>query len=272
MNFEKEYYEYDGFWSDHDTLYKNNIEKINISFEFIRDDVKTMLDAACGSGIFTNMLVEKYPEIKVTAFDRSEAALKYVKATKLVADINQIPFADKQFDCVVAHDVIEHLPVGIYEQALAELARVAKKYIIIGVPNDEKVQEHFSECPSCKSRFNYDLHMRSFSKDKMKSLFSSHGFACREIRTCDKNTFYAGQQWYSRNFASEFKYKFRSPICPVCGYSEINAEDYKNSIPQKEDIVRADKSMTGLIKNVIKSIWPKYSHDYEMVALFEKTN
>ncbi|MBS1946955.1 MAG: class I SAM-dependent methyltransferase [Bacteroidetes bacterium] len=270
MNYEKQYYEYDGFWSDYETSYKNNIEKINISFEFIQPDVKTILDAACGNGIFTNMLIEKYPDLKVVAFDRSEAALKYVKAEKFIAEINQMPFKDAQFDCVVAHDVIEHLPVGVYEQALKEIARVAKKYIIIGVPNDEKVLDRSTQCPSCKAIFNYDLHMRSFSKEKMNDLFSAYGFKCKQIRTCDKNTFFIGHKWYVNIFYSEQKKEFKAPICPICGYSEVAPERFSNV---GHRAIVNNKTATGLfakLKQIPKAIWPKRSFDYEMVALFEK--
>lgn len=265
MNYEKEYYEYEGFWNNYDSLYRNNIDKINITFNFLRPDVKSVLDAACGNGIFTNMLIEKFPKLKVTAFDRSEAALKHVKAEKYLAEIDNIPFADSSFDCVVAHDVIEHLPVGIYEKALSEIARVAKKYIIIGVPNNEDVMQRSTQCPSCKAIFNYDLHMRSFSKEKMKELFKEFSFHNVSIETCDKNVKYYGQDMYSRIFYAEISKRFKSPICPICGF--------KNKQDQNEPSLVArpkSRSIGSLIKAIPKLVWPTQTFDYEMVALFEK--
>src|ERR1700730_14165601 len=121
MNYEKQYYEYEGFWNDYKTSYINNIEKIEISFSFIKEDVSNILDVGCGNGIFTNMLAEKFPHLKVVALDRSETALSFVKTEKYLGEIDKIPFGDRQFDCVVAHDIIEHLQIGIYEKALSEL-------------------------------------------------------------------------------------------------------------------------------------------------------
>lgn len=270
MSYEKAYYEYDGFWSDFESSYRNNIDKIKITFRYLSQVLPAeVLDAACGNGVFTNMLLETFPGVKVVAFDRSEAALRYVKSEKYVADINKMPFSDQSFDCVIAHDVIEHLPVGIYEQALKELARVAKRHIIIAVPHDEKVLERSTQCPQCKATFNYDLHMRSFSKETMRSLFKNEGFVCRQIDTCDTITQYYGQKLYGRLFYPEINKRFASPICPVCGYEPEQRQHHGES-KRHQPLVQASGGLLGVLKRIPKKIWPKYSFDYEMVALFEK--
>jgi ubiquinone/menaquinone biosynthesis C-methylase UbiE len=269
MNYEKEYYEYDGFWNNREASIKFNHEKIQITFEFLQPDVKSVLDAACGNGVFTNLLAEKFPNLNIVAFDRSEAALKYVKTKKRIAEIDNIPFNNGEFDCVIAHDVIEHLPVSIYKKALCELARVAKKYIIIAVPFNEDVLVRSTQCPSCKAIFNYDLHMRSFTKEKMTKLFSDSGFVCKDIRTCDKNTFYFAQEWYGRLMYPKINKRFKSPICPICGYTELISNMSQDPRTPKS-VVPIDKGFVKLIKDIPKLFWPKYSFDYEMVALFEK--
>jgi SAM-dependent methyltransferase len=269
MSYEKLYYEYEGFWNDYQTSYINNIEKIEITFSYIKDDVKSALDAACGNGIFTNMLVEKFPQLKVAAFDRSETALSFVKAEKFLAEIDQIPLGDKQFDLVIAHDVIEHLPQGTYEKALCELVRVARKYLIISVPHNEKLLERSTQCPSCNAIFNYDLHMRSFSQEKLSNLLLDKHFLCKNIKTCDKNTFYWGQKLYGRMFYPEINKRFKSPICPICGYTEVMSE---GKLKDSRYVIKPENSIKKLLKKIPKVLWPKYSFDYEMVALFERNN
>ncbi|MDP4247671.1 MAG: class I SAM-dependent methyltransferase [Bacteroidota bacterium] len=287
MDFEKEYYEFDRFWNNYAYSYEINIEKIDITFDFIgQRPIANLLDAACGNGIFTNMVAEKFREIKVVGFDRSEMALKYVNTEKMLAEIDAIPFGDASFDCVVAHDVIEHLPVGVYQKALNEIARVSRKYIVIAVPYRENLRHNVSECPSCLSHFNNDFHFRSFDEEKMKGLFGGTGFECKDIRTCNTNRFYVGQKTYGRLFYPKWQKKLRSPICPVCGY--LNPEDsgHESSNPvlpagNETDApgtahatapapASAATSLLGMIKKIPKAIWPKYSKDYEMVAFFEK--
>lgn len=270
MSFEKEYYEFERFWNNYDYSYKINIEKIKITFDYLKKDISNILDAACGNGIFTNMAMEKFPEKKIIAFDRSETALKYVKAEKFIGNIDNIPFPDSSFDCVVAHDVIEHLPINVYQKAIHEISRVAKKYIVIAVPYDENLEDNISQCPSCKSIFNNDLHFRNFDKTKMKNLFVEAGFICTDIKTCEKNTFYVGQKTYGDLFYAKWKKHFRSPICPLCGYKNPDDQDPSFTVGGNEQV--ANKSFLSYIKNIPKLVWPKYSKDYEMVALFKRAS
>lgn len=269
MSFEKQYYDFERFWNNPEYSYKINIAKIQITFDYIRSkEMNSLLDAACGNGIFTNMALQEFPEKNIVAFDRSETALKYVKAKKFVGEINCIPFPDRSFDCVVAHDVIEHLPVTVFQQAINEIARVAGKFIVIAVPFEEDLEDNVSECPSCKTIFNNDLHFRSFDKKTINQLFSSAGFENVDIKTCEKNTFYVGQKTYGNLFYPKWKRHFRSPICPLCGYE--NPEDQK---PQYTVGAREDKtggSLLSLVKKIPKAFWPTYSRDYEMVALFQR--
>lgn len=269
MENEQKYYEFERFWNNQEYSYEINIEKIRITFEFLSPDVTSLLDAACGNGIFTNMAVEQLKNVKIMAFDRSETALKYVKAEKQVANIDKIPFGDQSFDCVVAHDVIEHLPIGVYEKALSEIVRVARKYIIIAVPFEENRKHNVSECPICLSEFNNDLHFRSFDKAKMNDLFKGTGFECTKIRTCETNRFYYGQKLYGRLFFPKWQKKFRSPICPVCGYLNPEDDNPEFKLETKAEEYRPTGLMASL-KRIPKLLWPKYSKDYEMVALFEK--
>ena len=265
MSFEKEYYEFERFWKDHESIYRINIEKINITFSFIGNDVNSILDAGCGNGIFTNMALERFPDKKIVGFDRSDTALKYVRAEKFHGSIDEIPFSDDSFDCVVAHDIIEHLPVNVYVKAIGELARVAGKYIIVAVPNEENLEENVSKCPCCKTIFNNNLHFRSFTKEKLSGVFREAGFTCVDVKTCDRNAFYVGQRLYGNLFYPEWQTRFRSPICPLCGYK--NPDDVEGA-KAVEDV--PGRSLLSRIKRIPKMFWPKYSKDYEMVALFAK--
>lgn len=268
MSFEKEYYDFERFWNNHDYSYKINIEKITITFDFISSDITSLLDAACGNGIFTNMALERFPDMEIMAFDRSETALKYVKGRKIIAGIDEIPFPDSSFDAVVAHDVIEHLPVNVYSKAIQELSRVAKKYIIIAVPYMENLQDNISECPSCKTIFNNDLHLRPFNKSSLTDLFLEYGFLCTDIKTCEKNTFWVGKKMYGNLFYPKWKKHFRSPICPLCGYTNPLDQDPLFKIGQ--DKQKPQQSLLTDIKRIPKLFWPKYSKDYEVVALFKR--
>lgn len=55
----------------------------------------------------------------------------------VVADATQLPFADRSFDAVVSLDVLEHIPAELRGRAVAEMARVADRMVVIGCPPNE---------------------------------------------------------------------------------------------------------------------------------------
>src|SRR5215218_9147810 len=99
----------------------------------------TFLDAGCGEGFVSNLLVERLPGLEVSAFDfnPSSVALAQHRNPSVdcrVASIYEVPWEDNSFDAVGCFEVMEHL----YEptQALNELARVSRQYLVLSVPHE----------------------------------------------------------------------------------------------------------------------------------------
>jgi len=86
-----------------------------------------ILDAGCGSGIFTQPIAEKGAQI--TGIDISQPMLDHAQKRLpnyefLAADICDLPFADEMFEKTVSITALEFIENG--EQAIAELFRVTK--------------------------------------------------------------------------------------------------------------------------------------------------
>lgn len=250
-DFEKKYYESEKFWTGDVLQDDMNRNRISFTAELIPAGTRSLLDVGCGNGIFINYLKDHSGLERIVGTDRSETALKMVNAEKKLSDITALPFADNEFDCSTCLEVIEHLPQETYQKALDEISRVSSKYIIITVPYNEDLAETQTQCPKCRSRFNSDLHLRSFAEQDMRQLFSKHGFDC--IRT---QTFFP----FKRNLGAkalekmELKNKFLSPICPICGYENENYEAW--SPKMMEEHINAP-GLYNRIKQGLKKIWPK---------------
>ncbi|WP_457095351.1 methyltransferase domain-containing protein [Lysobacter sp. P5_B9] len=57
----------------------------------------------------------------------------------VVADATALPFADHAFDAVISLDVLEHIAPAARASAVAEMARVAGRLVVIGCPIDQPV-------------------------------------------------------------------------------------------------------------------------------------
>src|ERR1700693_3432128 len=61
---------------------------------------KAVLDAGCGKGRFARVLVERYPEASIIAFDLAEAMLRHVPRGihTCAGSMTALPFPSERFD------------------------------------------------------------------------------------------------------------------------------------------------------------------------------
>lgn len=281
--YERAYYEAESFWHGEALRDPANLRRIRETAELVPDDVWSLLDVGCGNGVFGEHLEVVRPEVRVVGVDRSEAALRQVRTPKRQGDITHLPAADLEFDCVTCLEVIEHLPADTFGEALRELLRVSKRYVIIGVPYRERIERNVTQCPQCRSTFNVDLHLRSFDDDTLRFLFPPA--EARLVRSI-----YPGSGDRLVGIADAFDLlgrvrrcgKFVSPVCPVCGYSE--GDRTVLSVEARPDPVRdaADGATTAMHRSgarrlagrafrKVEPVWPRrHDHGYWVGALFER--
>jgi ubiquinone/menaquinone biosynthesis C-methylase UbiE len=271
-DFEKEYYEADSFWSGEMVNDAANKRRIELTGEFISQDVKTVVDIGCGNGVFLNFLKAKNRFSKLLGVERSETALRYVTTDKIQASIDKIPITDRSFDCVTCLEVLEHLPCDIYQQSLEELARVSDKYIIISVPYNEVLEDSYNRCPQCRTIFNYELHFRSFNDDAIKNLFASMNFDCVRTITTGTGVRLKGHRKFLRVFHPESFHNWRSPICPLCGFRYPAQQQSE----RKAEVISGEKTATRKLISYLtflpKLFWPKEQKDYWIIALYKRRN
>jgi ubiquinone/menaquinone biosynthesis C-methylase UbiE len=268
-DFEKEYYEAEHFWESHSLADADNTLRINETVRLVPASAKNIADIGCGNGLFINQLRRERPELTTMAFDRSSTALRYVQGDKKEGSIEHLDFADRSFDCVSCLEVIEHLPLGLYEQALGELARISDKYLIISVPYDEDLEMDANQCPSCKTVFNANLHLRRYDKATFEHLFDQHGFRCVNSQLLGKRTTFKYHDRYRRMFYPQQFRQWLAPICPVCGYQKAPESAAATPASTTHSVSPARRAL-GMVSALPKALWPKEDRYYWILGLFER--
>jgi len=121
--------------------------------------VDSILDVGCGNGFVTRRLRARK---RVVGLDPSEVALAHFDGETVLGTSDALPFEDGEFDAVVCTEVLEHLSDEVFNKTVRELSRVAKQYIVIGVPYRQDLREGMTRCARCGCRYHVDLHQRSF--------------------------------------------------------------------------------------------------------------
>ena len=103
-----------------------------------KEQVK-ILDAGCGEGFISRMIVSAFPGVVVTGLDYTNEALEIARemgedVTYVQGDIMDMPFENKEFDIVVCTEVLEHLDDP--DKAHSELLRVSKWGVLVTVPHE----------------------------------------------------------------------------------------------------------------------------------------
>ena len=102
---------------------------------------RSLLDVGCGEGILVQRWARRIGDGRVVGIDLEEdsiqAGWREHQAPNLeyrVVAAQELPFAAGEFEMVSAIEVLEHLPEP--ERALAEMARCAKRHLLVSVPHE----------------------------------------------------------------------------------------------------------------------------------------
>ncbi|NQT13093.1 MAG: class I SAM-dependent methyltransferase [Planctomycetes bacterium] len=280
-HFEEAYYNAASLWSGTAVQDPANMQRVRETAALLPSTVTSLLDAGCGNGVFLHFVRRARPDIELTGLDRSLQALQHVRTRKQHGSVDDIPFGGNSFDCVSCLQVLEHLPVGAYENALKELARVGRTFVLVSVPYREKTEDNMTECPQCRSVFNVDLHLRRFDESIIEGLLAEYGFRhvssicpLRHLRYAGTERFAAIRQRVSNSLRKRRR-SFMSPICPICGHTEGDRTALSTSQTADQRSVTLSRGVSGRIlrrtKLLLKPFWPKrHASGYWIVALYER--
>ena len=149
-----------------------------------------VIDVGCGAG---RHAFEAYRRgADVVAFDRDAAELRSVEtvlqamaeageapavasAKAVLGDALSLPYADETFDCVIASEVLEHIPHD--DAAIAELVRVLKVGGTLAVSVPRWLPERVCWLLSEEYHGNEGGHVRIYRASELRSKITDGGMA-----------------------------------------------------------------------------------------------
>ncbi len=161
---------YDLRWAGAEEVSKRERNRVATTVRLVPNGCRTILDVGAGNGLLSNELGARGKS--AVAVDISEVALSRVQGPTLQRSADNLyGVEDHSFDLVLCTEMLEHLDDGTYHGALREFNRVAKKAILITVPNREKMRENMAVCGDCRRPFHIWSHRRRFTPSDLRTLF-----------------------------------------------------------------------------------------------------
>lgn len=99
-------------------------------------EAQSVLEIGPGNGWTVDILRDMGIEVKTV--DTSPHV-----SPDYIASVEELPLPDNSFDMVVGYEILEHLPYELFAKALTEMARVSRKYVVIGLPDQRRTLINF---------------------------------------------------------------------------------------------------------------------------------
>jgi SAM-dependent methyltransferase len=149
---------------------------------------RRVLEVGCGQGAMAERIQHEL-RAEVVAVDQSEHMVELTRARGVdarVADVQELPFADGEFDCAVAAWMLYHVPD--LDRALEELVRVLRRggRLVAGTNAPEHLGELAAllggerELPSFNGANGEELLQRRFARVERREAYGALVFPGRE--------------------------------------------------------------------------------------------
>lgn len=156
--------------------------------EIVKLSPKNILEIGIGDRIVCNFL-------KAIGYNVNTLDIEKSLKPDFVASVEKIPLSDGSYDLVLAAEVLEHLPFEKIENSLKEIYRVARKNVIITLPQWGREVSFSLKIPGIRqikfnkkifsvkeNKFNnsnghyWEINKRGYSVKKIKNIIESCNF------------------------------------------------------------------------------------------------
>ena len=142
---------------------------------------ESVLDVGCGEGVLTVQWADRLGDGRVVGIDLDDPKLRAEWEMRVRPNLEFRPeeatslsFADDEFDMATAIEVLEHVPEP--EATVAEMARVARRWLLVSVPREPLWRGlNIVRGAYVRELGNTPGHVNHWSRRAFVSLLSRHG-------------------------------------------------------------------------------------------------
>jgi len=137
----------------------------------------SVLDIGARDGSIASLLTNHFK--LVIALDLEKPKIEHNAIKCVQGNLVNLQYANNTFDMVFCSEVLEHIPRKLLPKACTELERVAKRFLVIGVPFMQDTRVGRTTCLSCNKKNPPWGHVTSFNQEYLIKIFPS--FQAKEI-------------------------------------------------------------------------------------------